>query len=279
MVDFASYTTLELRRNTRLDDVVSLVALGVEVQTDETWMLPERGQMTSTTGSHGNIERFRGVHAIDYALLDGKTGTEVLQKHPHPNINSRGSREGCVSLGVSIEAEKQLECSSPHDVSYEPGCDSTCLYVRTKSYSDTNAEELTPTATETQGDPSKGVEDAETARMFKLECHQKELDQCSIDMKRLIARNTFKTKTGIYEGFSEQYVQEVLDQFPSHQYKKPMEETRQPQDHLGITGPEDLANTGPQGFTFQSHKTFHSSQDARLQASGCAGGYGQIFLS
>jgi hypothetical protein len=45
MVDFAADTALEVRRNTRLDDVVSLVAPGVEVQTDETWMLPERGQM------------------------------------------------------------------------------------------------------------------------------------------------------------------------------------------------------------------------------------------
>jgi hypothetical protein len=44
-----------------------------------------------------------------------------------------------------------------------------------------------------------------------------------------------------------------------------MEETIQPQDHLGITGTEPLANTGPQGLPFQSHKTFHSSQDARLQ--------------
>jgi hypothetical protein len=89
--------------------------------------------------------------------------------------------------------------------------------VLTQSYSDTNAEELAPTATETQVDPSKVSEDKETERMFKLECHQKELDQCSIYIKRLIARKTFKTKTGSYEGFSEQYVQEVLDQFPSHQ--------------------------------------------------------------
>jgi hypothetical protein len=84
--------------------------------------------------------------------------------------------------------------------------------------------------------------------MFKLECHQKELDQCSVDMKRLIARNTFKTKTGSYEGFSEHYKQEVLEQSPSHQDKKPMEVTRQPQDHLGITGSEALSNTGSQGF-------------------------------
>jgi hypothetical protein len=41
MVDFAADTTLEVRKKTRLDDVVSLVAPGVEVQTDETWMLPE----------------------------------------------------------------------------------------------------------------------------------------------------------------------------------------------------------------------------------------------
>jgi hypothetical protein len=119
MVEFAADTTLEVRRNTRLDD--------------ETWMLTEREQMTSTTGSHGNIKRCRGVHVIYYVLLDGKSGTEVLQKHPHPTINSRGGREGWVSLGVSTEAGKQLECSSPHDVSYEPGCDAPCVYVRTKS--------------------------------------------------------------------------------------------------------------------------------------------------
>jgi hypothetical protein len=41
-----------------------------------------------------------------------------------------------------------------------------------------------------------------------------------------------------------------------------MEETRQPQDNLGITGTEALANTGSQGLPFQSLKTFHSSQDA-----------------
>jgi hypothetical protein len=99
------------------------------------------------------------------------------------------------------------------------------VYVPPKSYSDTNAEELAPTATETQGDPSKGAEDEETARTFKLECHQKELDQCSIDMKWLIARNTFKTKTGSYEGFSER--------------------------------PEAMAKTGTQVFPFQSHKTFN----------------------
>jgi hypothetical protein len=129
MVDFAADTTFEVRRNTRLDDVVSLVAPGVEVQTDRTWTLPERRQMTSTTGSHGKIKRYRGVNAIDYALLDGKSGTEALQKHPHPTINSRGGWEGWVLLGVSIEADKQLECSSQHDVSYEPGCDSPCVYV------------------------------------------------------------------------------------------------------------------------------------------------------
>jgi hypothetical protein len=139
------------------------------------------------------------------------------------------------------------------------------VYVRTNSYSDTNAEELALTANETQGDPSKGAEDEETARVFRLECQQKELDQCSIHMKRLISKNTYKTKTGSYESLSEQYVQEVLDLPPSHQDKKPMEETRQPQDHLGITGLEALVNTGPQGLPCQSHKTFHSSQDARIQ--------------
>jgi hypothetical protein len=50
MVFFASDTTWEVRRETRLDDMFSLVAPGVELQTDETWILPEQGQMTSTTG-------------------------------------------------------------------------------------------------------------------------------------------------------------------------------------------------------------------------------------
>jgi hypothetical protein len=34
---------------------------------------------------------------------------------------------------------------------------------------------------------------------------------------------------------------------------------------LGITGPEALAKTGPQGLPFQSHKTFTSSHDAIIQ--------------
>jgi hypothetical protein len=69
MVEFAADTTLEVRRKTRLDDVVSLVAPRVEVQMDETWMLPEQGQTTSTIGSHGNVKRYRGVHAVDCELL------------------------------------------------------------------------------------------------------------------------------------------------------------------------------------------------------------------
>jgi hypothetical protein len=44
-----------------------------------------------------------------------------------------------------------------------------------------------------------------------------------------------------------------------------MEVTRQTQDHVGITGPEDLANTGSQGFPCQLNKTFHSSQYSRTQ--------------
>jgi hypothetical protein len=168
MVDFAADTTLEVRRNTRLDDVVYLVAPGVEVQTDRTWTLPERGHMTSTTGSHRNIKRCRGFHAIDNELLDENPGTKVLQKHPHHPIGSYGARDGGVLLGVSIEDGKQLECSSPHYVSYETGYDFPCVYVQTKSYCDTNAEALDPTATETQGYPSKGAEDEETARMSKL---------------------------------------------------------------------------------------------------------------
>jgi hypothetical protein len=41
MVEFVADTTLEVRSKTRLDDVVSMVAPRVEMQTDETWMLPE----------------------------------------------------------------------------------------------------------------------------------------------------------------------------------------------------------------------------------------------
>jgi hypothetical protein len=108
MVEFMADTILEVRRMTQLDDVVSLVAPRVEVQTDETWMLPERGQMTSTAGSHGNIKRCRGVHDIDYTLLAGKSGTDVLHKHPrHPTGKPKGScgvRDGGFLLGVSIEA-------------------------------------------------------------------------------------------------------------------------------------------------------------------------------
>jgi hypothetical protein len=174
MLEFVADTILEVRRKTQLDDVLSLVVPRVEVQTDETWMLPEHGQkMTSITGSHGNIRMCRVVHAIDYVFLDGKSGIEALQKHPHPTINSRGGQEGWVSIGVSIEAVNQLECLSPRDFSYEPGCDAPCVYVRKKSYSDTNMEELSLAATETQGDPSKGAEDEETAKTFKLKCHQK----------------------------------------------------------------------------------------------------------
>jgi hypothetical protein len=215
MVDFAEDTDLEVRRKTRLDDVVSLVPGRVEVQTDETWMPPERGHMASTAGSHGNIKRCRGLHAIYYVLLSGKSGTYVLHKHPHPTINSHGGREGLVSLVVSVEAGNKLECSSTHDVSYELGYNAQCVYAQKKSYSDTNAEELAPTATETQGDPSKGAEDEETERTFKLKCHKKELDQYSICMKRLIARDTFKANTGRYEGFSEHYVPEFPEQVPS----------------------------------------------------------------
>jgi hypothetical protein len=84
-------------------------------------------------------------------------------------------------------------------------------------------------------------------------------------VERLIARDTFKAKTGSYKGFSEQYVPEVLVQFPSHQDKAPTGEKRRPQDQLCITGTEAMAKTGIQGVLFQSQKTFTSSQYARTQ--------------
>jgi hypothetical protein len=68
MVEFSVDTNLEVRRKKRLDDEVSLVAPNVEVQADETWMLPEGGQIRSTVGSHGYVERCRGVYDVDYAL-------------------------------------------------------------------------------------------------------------------------------------------------------------------------------------------------------------------
>jgi hypothetical protein len=183
MVEFAVYTTLEVRRNTRLDVVVSLVSPRVEVQADENWMLPERGQMTSTIGSHGHIERYSGVHAGDYASLAVKSGTDVLHTHPHhPTGKPKGSCGawyGGILLVVSIEAGNRHDCSIPRVVSYEPGCNDPCVYARTKSYFDTNVEEWSPSATETQGYPSKGAEDEKTARKFKTELNKKELEQCS----------------------------------------------------------------------------------------------------
>jgi hypothetical protein len=80
-------------------------------------------------------------------LLAGKSGTDVLQKDPHHLIGSCGARDGGVLLGVSIEAGNQHECSSPRDVSYEPGRDAPCVYAGTKSYFDTNAEALALIAT------------------------------------------------------------------------------------------------------------------------------------
>jgi hypothetical protein len=64
MVELLADTTLEIRRKTRLDDEVSLGTPWMDVHTDETRMLCERGQMTSTVGSHGYVKRCRGVHAI-----------------------------------------------------------------------------------------------------------------------------------------------------------------------------------------------------------------------
>jgi hypothetical protein len=99
-------------------------------------MLPERAQMKSTIGSHGHVKMCRGVHAVDYELLAGKSGTNVLQKHPHhPNGQPKGSygaQDGGVLVGVSIEADNQHEYLSLRVVSYEPGCDGPCGYARTK---------------------------------------------------------------------------------------------------------------------------------------------------
>jgi hypothetical protein len=67
--------------------------------------------MTSTVGSHGNVKGFRVLHAVYYALLAGKSGTDVFHKHPHhPTGQPKGScgaRDGGVLLGVSIETGNQ----------------------------------------------------------------------------------------------------------------------------------------------------------------------------
>jgi hypothetical protein len=145
------------------------------------------------------------------------------------------------------------------------------VYVQTKSYSDTNTKELAPTANETQVDPSKGAEDEETARTFKIECHKKELDKFSIDMKQLIASNTLKSKTRSYDGLSEQYVPEVLEQVTSRQDKAPTEETRQPQGQLCITRPR-LWPTLENKYALSITQYFYLV--SRYQDSGCSGGYG-----
>jgi hypothetical protein len=46
--------------------------------------------------------------------------------------------------------------------------------AQTNSYSDTNLEQWAPTATETQGDPSKREDDEENIRAFKLKCDKKD---------------------------------------------------------------------------------------------------------
>jgi hypothetical protein len=100
--------------------------------------------------------------------------------HTTPLVNLKGHMVlgiGVFFYGVSIEAGNQRECSSLHDFSYEPDCDVPCVYALSKSCFDTHAEEWAPTATETQGDPSKGAEDEEIARTFKIEYHKKELEQ------------------------------------------------------------------------------------------------------
>jgi hypothetical protein len=79
--------------------------------------------------------------------------------HTTPLGNLKGHVVLGVLLGVSVEAGNKHECLIPCYVSYEPICDAPCVYERTESYFHTNAEEWARTATETQGDPSKGVED------------------------------------------------------------------------------------------------------------------------
>jgi hypothetical protein len=140
------------------------------------------------------------------------------------------------------------------------------VYARAKSYSDTNGEQWAPTATETQGDPSKGEVDEETIKAFKTECYKKELGTCSEDQKWMTARDKFKAKTGSYEGFVH-HVTEDLQLTSYQETVKSIVETRRLQGQDCNTGPEAQDKTGTQGLLIQEHMNFTSSQYARTQGA------------
>jgi hypothetical protein len=240
---------------------VSLVAPRVEVQADETRMLPERGQMKSTSGSHGHIHS-RGVYSVDYALSAGKSGTNVSK--PQHYIGSCGARDGGVLLGVRILTIGH-ECSMPHYVIYEPDYDNDlCVTVGTKSYSEKNAEEWAMETTETQGDISKEMKYEVIIRELKAESHQKEIELWAGDTKWITARATFKAKTGIHTRFTAQYVPKDMKEVAYHQVMDPHKAGNGGhQDQLGITGQEAIVESWKKGTHGQSQMIHDYVQDVR----------------
>jgi hypothetical protein len=85
------------------------------------------------------------------------------------------------------------------------------------------------------------IESTETIRAFKTECDKKELDNCSEDQKRMIARDKFKAKTGSYEGFS--HMSEVLQITSYQETKNSMVEKIQHQGQECITVTEAHVTT------------------------------------
>jgi hypothetical protein len=187
-----------------------------------------------------------GVYAVDYALSVGKSGTDASK--PHHSIGSCGARDGGVLLGVGILTIGH-ECSRPHDVSYEPGCDNDlCVIVGTKSYSDTNTEEWAPSTTETQGDPSKETEYEIMIYELKVESYQKEMELWTGDTKFITSRETFKANTVRYVGCTAKYVPEGMEKVISHQVMDPHKAGKGgPQYQLGITGPYDMVESCKKG--------------------------------
>jgi hypothetical protein len=263
MVEFSADETLEVERNTLMEDEVSLVSPRVEVQVDETRILTERGQMTSTARSHGHVKK-RRLYAVDYALSAGKSGTDVSQPH-HP-IGSCGARDGGVLVGGKITAGGH-ECSRPHDVSYESGCDNDlCVIAGTIFYSDKNAEEWAPEFAETQGDPSKGKEYEVMIKELKAKSHQKYMELWAGDTKQITARATFKGNTGIHVGFPAQYVPEDMKEVASHQVTDPHKAGNVGHQYqLGITGTDAMVVSWKKGTYGQSQIIRDSVQVVRHQ--------------
>jgi hypothetical protein len=164
------------------------------------------------------IQRCKSEVTIDEAMVYFKAD-ETLE------VRWKKMTEDEVSLvapRLEVRVTGGHECSRPHDVSYEPGCDTElCVIVGTKSYSDTNAEESAPATTETQGDSSKETEYEVMISDLKAESHWNNMDLCTGDTKWITARVTFKVKKGSHVGFTAQYVLEDMKEVTARQVVDP----------------------------------------------------------